>query len=84
MAESRPGEEIEERLEHGADEMDHDLHRLEDHLDEARDRAQDRRKEADPASVTGDFEDTAPDRPGGDDAEGATEVEAERREAGDN
>jgi hypothetical protein len=84
MAESRPGEEIEDRLEHGADEMDHELHRLEDHLDEARDRAADRRKEASPDAVTGDFEDTAPDRPGGDDPEGAAEVEDERREAGDN
>jgi|tagenome__1003787_1003787.scaffolds.fasta_scaffold20756943_2 hypothetical protein len=82
MAESRPGEDIEQRLEHEAADMDERLDKLGEHLEDAQAKAQDRRKEADPESVTGDWEDTEPGRPGGDDPEGA--VEDERREAGDN
>jgi predicted nuclease with TOPRIM domain len=64
-----------ERIEHSADQLDEDLHRLEGRLDDAKDRLKERQEDAEgpgeAEEVAGDWEDTAPDRPLGDDAEGA-------------
>ena len=67
-----PGEQIER----SADQLEEDLSRLEEHLDEAksqlRDRAEDAHGPGVGEEVAGDYEDTAPDRPLGDDPEGAS------------
>jgi predicted nuclease with TOPRIM domain len=64
-----------ERIEHSADQLEEDLHRLEGRLDDAKDRLKERQEDAEGSGeaekVAGDWEDTAPDRPLGDDAEGA-------------
>jgi septal ring factor EnvC (AmiA/AmiB activator) len=68
MSESHP----EERLERDADELEHRIDRLEGHIEEAQEAATERRREAEASEVVaGGWEDTAPDRPGGDDPEGA-------------
>jgi len=68
-----PGEQIE----HSADELEEDLHRLEDRLDDAKDQLKDRQADAQgpeqAEKVAGDWEGEAPDRPLGDDPEGAGE-----------
>ena len=68
-----PGEQIE----HNADELEEDLHRLEDRLDDAKDQLKDRQADAQgpeqAEKVAGDWEGEAPDRPLGDDPEGAGE-----------
>jgi hypothetical protein len=68
-----PGEQIER----SADELEEDLHRLEDRLDDAKDQLKDRQEDAQgpeqAEKVAGDWEGEAPDRPLGDDAEGAGE-----------
>jgi hypothetical protein len=66
-----PGEE----LEHSGDQLEQDLERLERRLDDAKDHLKDRAKDAqgpgEAEEVAGDWEDEAPDRPLGDDPEGA-------------
>jgi hypothetical protein len=68
-----PGEQIER----SADQLEQDLDRLENRLDVAKDQLRQRQEEAQGPSrgedVAGDWEDEAPDRPGGDDPEGAGE-----------
>ena len=68
-----PGEQIE----HSADELEEDLHRLEDRLDDAKDQLKDRQKDAQgpeqAEKVAGDWEGEAPNRPLGDDPEGGGE-----------
>jgi hypothetical protein len=63
-----------EQLERSGDQLEEDLHRLEGHLDEAKDRLKDRIEDAqgpgEAEDVAGDWEDQAPDRPLGDDPEG--------------
>jgi hypothetical protein len=93
MSETRPGGEAEQRLEHTTEELDHDLERLGDHIDDAQKKAEDRRVEANPAeAVAGDWDETrgAPGQgedpegavPDGD-AEGATERDATEGDAGE-
>jgi septal ring factor EnvC (AmiA/AmiB activator) len=77
MDEDRPGREAEEQLEHSADELEHRIDRLDEHIDDAKQKAAQRRAEADATrQVAGDWEDTEPDRPGGDDPEGAVDERA--------
>src|SRR3954468_16557086 len=58
MAESKPGEEIEQRLEHDAAELDERIDRLCDHIGDAKQKARERADEATPLeAATGDFED---------------------------
>src|SRR4051794_4887813 len=59
MTESRPGEDVAERMERDADELEHHLNKLEDHISDAEKAAQARREEAMPAeAVAGDWEET--------------------------
>jgi hypothetical protein len=70
----RPGQEAEQRLERQADELDHRINQLGDHIDDAKEKADVRREEAEASKqVAGDWDDTEPDRPGGDDPEGAVD-----------
>jgi peptidoglycan hydrolase CwlO-like protein len=66
-----PGEQIE----HSAEQLEEDLDRLEGHIDEAKDRLKERVRDAqgpgEAEDVAGDWEGEAPDRPLGDDPEGA-------------
>ena len=56
------------------DELDDRLHQLEDHIDDAQAKADPGRADAEASRVVaGDWDDTAPDRPLGDDPEGAVE-----------
>ena len=61
------------QIEHSAHQLEEDLDRLEGHLDDAKERLKERAEDAQgpgPAEeVAGDWEDQAPDRPLGDDAE---------------
>ena len=63
-----------EKIERSADQLEEDLGRLEDHLDDAKDQLKDRMEDAqgpgEAEKVAGDWEDEAPDKPLGDDAEG--------------
>jgi hypothetical protein len=72
-----PDAELEQeadKLEHVGDKFEQHLGELEDHIDEARDKAQPGRDAADASKVVaGDWEDVKPDRPGGDDPEGAVD-----------
>jgi hypothetical protein len=78
MAESRPGGEIDERLEREADAMEARIDQLDDHIDEAERKAEARREESQPLEDTaGDWNDERPDRPGGDDPEGAVDGDPE-------
>jgi septal ring factor EnvC (AmiA/AmiB activator) len=77
MDEDRPDRQPEEQLERSADELEHRIGQLDDHIGEARDKAAERRAEAEATQqVAGDWEDTEPDRPGGDDPEGAVDERA--------
>ena len=64
-----------EKIERSADQLEEDLGRLEGHLDEAKDHLKDRMEDAQgpgvAEEVAGDWEDEAPDKPLGDDAEGS-------------
>ena len=72
MAEARPGDEIDERLSDEADAMEARIDELGDDIDEAKDKAKARAEDAQPlVDAAGDWEDERPDRPGGDDPEGA-------------
>jgi hypothetical protein len=72
MSETRQGGGPEQRLEHTADELDHDLQRLGDHISDARRQAEERREEANPAeAVAGDWEETRGAPGQGEDPEGA-------------
>ena len=66
-----PGEQIER----SADQLEEDLAHLKDHLDEAKEQLRDRKEDAHgpgvAEEVAGDYEGEAPDRPLGDDPEGA-------------
>jgi hypothetical protein len=87
MSETSHGGAAERDLQHTTEELDHDLERLGDHIEEAQKKLQERREEANPAeTVAGDWEETrgapgqgedpegaAPDR----DAEGATTADAD-------
>jgi septal ring factor EnvC (AmiA/AmiB activator) len=74
MDETRPGDDVERHLQREADELDHRLHQLEDHIDDAQEKADVRRADAEASRVVaGDWDETAPDRPLGDDPEGAVE-----------
>ena len=68
-----PGEDM-ERSTH---QLEQDLDRLEGHIDDAKDRLKARAEDAEgpgeAEDVAGDWEDQAPDRPLGDDAEGGDE-----------
>jgi hypothetical protein len=68
---SDPGEQIQ----HRADNLEEDLGRLEERIDDAKDRLKERQEDAEGTgaaeAVAGDWEEAAPDRPLGDDAEGA-------------
>jgi hypothetical protein len=66
----------EKAIERDTENLEQDLDRLGDHIDEAKSQAAQRAKEADPteggeADVAGDWEDEAPDQPAGDDPSGA-------------
>jgi septal ring factor EnvC (AmiA/AmiB activator) len=79
MDEDRRGQQAEEELEHTADELEHRIGRLDEHIDESKEKAEQRRAEAEASrQVAGDWEDTAPDRPGGDDPDGAVDDAAGR------
>jgi|tagenome__1003787_1003787.scaffolds.fasta_scaffold20886941_2 hypothetical protein len=75
---SEHGQDPDAQLEHTRDELQEDLERLEDRIGEAKDRLDDRREDAQGAgeaqTAAGEWEDEAPDRPLGDDAEGAREA----------
>jgi hypothetical protein len=74
MDETRPGGDVERHLQREADELDDRLHQLEDHIDDAQAKADPRRADAEASRVVaGDWDHTAPDRPLGDDPEGAVE-----------
>jgi hypothetical protein len=74
MDETRPGDDVERDLQHEADELEDRLHRLEDHIDDAQAKADPARADAEASRVVaGDWDDTAPDRPLGDDPEGAVQ-----------
>ncbi|QEC47009.1 hypothetical protein FSW04_05000 [Baekduia soli] len=74
MDEHRPDEQVAQRLEHEADVLDDRLDLLGDHIDDAAGKADAARRDAEASRVvTGDWKDTAPDRPGGDDPEGAVD-----------
>jgi peptidoglycan hydrolase CwlO-like protein len=71
------GQDPGERIERSAQQLEEDLDRLEDHIEEAKDHLADRQADAERLQqgedVAGDWEDERPDRPMGDDAEGAGE-----------
>jgi hypothetical protein len=70
----RPDRDAEQQLEHTADELEHRIGRLDEHLDQTKQKAQERRAEAEASrQVAGDWEGTEPDRPGGDDPKGAVD-----------
>jgi hypothetical protein len=80
MSEIRDGGEPEQRLERTAQELDHDLHRLEGHITDAQKRADERREEAIPGEeVAGDWEETRGTPGQGEDPEGAVEDEDAHR-----
>jgi hypothetical protein len=70
-----------QQIERQADQLEQDLGRLEDHLDDAKTqlkaRQEDARGAGDADEVAGDWEGQAPDRPLGDDAEGFDDPEAD-------
>jgi hypothetical protein len=77
MAETRPGEEIQQGLEHDADELDERIDKLGDHIEDARRKAQPRAEEAAPIEdAAGDWEDTEPTDSTGEDASGFDDPEA--------
>jgi multidrug resistance efflux pump len=77
MDEDRAGRQAEEQLEHSVDELEHRIDQLDEHIDDAKKKAAERREEAEASrQVAGDWEDTKPDRPGGDDPEGAVDERA--------
>jgi hypothetical protein len=66
--------QAEQHLERDADELERRIGRLRSHIDRARASASDRREEADASRVVvGDWEDTKPNRPNGDDPKGAVD-----------
>jgi len=71
------GRDPDEELQRSANQLEQDLERLEGRLDDAKDQLKDRAEDAqgpgEAEEVAGDWEDEAPDRPGGDDPEGAQE-----------
>ena len=72
MTESRPGEDVAQKLEHDADELEHRLETLDDHITEASKAADARREEAMPIeNVAGDWEETRGSPGQGEDPEGA-------------
>lgn len=77
MDDDRPGRQAEKQLERSADELEHRIGKLDAHIDDARQKAAERREESEASQkVAGDWEDTKPDRPGGDDPEGAVDERA--------
>jgi hypothetical protein len=80
MSETRDGSEAEQGLERTAQELDHDLHRLEHHITDAQKRADERREEAIPGeAVAGDWEETRGTPGQGEDPEGAVDDEDARQ-----
>jgi hypothetical protein len=74
MDESGNGRDPEQRLQHAADELDHRLHQLEDHIQDADEKAQARRDESEASrTVTGDREETGPGPPSGEDPKGTVD-----------
>lgn len=74
MTDRRSGPEIAHDLDHGAEEMEGRLHRLEHDLDDAQDKADERRRDVgEGGSVLGNAEDLGPGAGFGQDAEGAAE-----------
>ena len=72
MDETGRGRDPEDQLEHTADELDHRLHQLDDHIQDAEEKARARRDESEASqAVTGDWEDTGPGPPFGEDPKGA-------------
>jgi septal ring factor EnvC (AmiA/AmiB activator) len=81
MSETRSGGQAEQRLEHTAEELDHELHRLEDHITDARKKAEERREEAIPGeAVAGDWEDTRGTPSQGEDPTGAVDADDARHD----
>jgi hypothetical protein len=72
---SEQGRDPGDELEHSANQLEEDLDRLERRLDDAKDhlkhRAEDAQGPGEAEEVAGDWEGEAPDRPLGDDPEGA-------------
>ena len=72
------GQDPAEHIERSTQQLEQDLERLEGHLDEAKDRLAERQADAqrlqEGEDVAGDWEGERPDRPLGDDAEGAGET----------
>jgi hypothetical protein len=72
MTESRPGEEVAARVERDADELEHRIDQLDDHIADAEKAAAARREEAMPAeTIAGDWEETRGAPGQGEDPEGA-------------
>ncbi|HWH94731.1 MAG TPA: hypothetical protein VNT03_12800 [Baekduia sp.] len=72
MTEGRPDEDAAARMKRDADELEHHLHQLEDHISDAEKAAKARREEAIPAEmVAGDWEETRGAPGQGEDPEGA-------------
>jgi hypothetical protein len=77
MTESRPGEDVAQRIERDADELEHDLHKLDDHISEAHKAADARRAEVQPGEeVAGDWDQTGGTPGQGEDPEGAVGEDA--------
>ncbi|MDX6683970.1 MAG: hypothetical protein QOF86_98 [Baekduia sp.] len=80
MSDSVHGHDPEAKLERSADELEHDLNKLEDHISEAEKVAKARREEAllpGGETVAGDWEDTRGTPGQGEDPKGAAESESE-------
>ena len=78
MAETKPGERIERRLQHDADELDERIGRLDDHIGEAKRKAVARQEEGSPFDeAAGDWDDTEPEDSTGEDASAFDDPEAD-------
>jgi septal ring factor EnvC (AmiA/AmiB activator) len=77
MSQSASGQDPDDQLERSADELEHDLHKLEDHISDAEQAAKARREEAEAPgeTVAGDWEDTRGTPSQGEDPEGAFDDE---------
>ena len=81
MAETKPGERIERRLQHDADELDERIARLDDHIGEAKRKAVARQEEGSPFDeAAGDWEDTEPADSTGEDASAVDDPEADEED----
>ena len=74
MSESGRGDDVAATMDKNADEMEHHLHELEDHIADAQKAAEVRREDLDPEIVEGDWDDTKGTAGQGDDPKGAVDV----------